>query len=205
MDMEAASSGSSSSSKTPLGASSGSVSLAKPHFDGDMYSDMESNSSSNIVDEVLVNSNDKSFLGSAVITPKAKRVKNDLACGAPLGSLDYDMDDDDSGFLPPPLVAVKKSFALDINLSAVESKLAMAKTQVIRKLFSKINESMEKAVLLARENNIIVNSNLKRQRIHSDQAIVIKEIPIDMPKEMIVAAVSEFGEIKSIKIQLIGL
>ncbi|KAG9305913.1 hypothetical protein G9A89_016566 [Geosiphon pyriformis] len=64
---------------------------------------------------------------------------------------------------------------------------------------------MKKATSLARENNIIVNSNLKRQGIHSDRAVVIKEIPIDTPKEMIVAAVSKFGEIKSIKIQLIGL
>ncbi|KAG9291417.1 hypothetical protein G9A89_021835 [Geosiphon pyriformis] len=64
---------------------------------------------------------------------------------------------------------------------------------------------MEKTMALARENNIIVNSDLKKQRICSDWAIVIKEIPMDMPKEMIIAAVSEFGEIKSIKIQLIGL
>ncbi|KAG9306301.1 hypothetical protein G9A89_018184 [Geosiphon pyriformis] len=64
---------------------------------------------------------------------------------------------------------------------------------------------MEKAVSLARENNIIVNSDLKRQGIYSDRAIVIKEISMDTPKEMIVTAVSKFGEIKSIKIQLIGL
>ncbi|KAG9284320.1 hypothetical protein G9A89_007475 [Geosiphon pyriformis] len=174
--------GSSSSSKAPLNASFGpadgsfsqkkrvslrnvkhsgvksGVFLAKPYSDGGMYSDMESNSSNSIVDEVLVNSSNKSFLGSATITLKAKRVKNNLACGAPLGSLNYNMDDDDSGFLPPPLgiflerkwldskiiktqvkVAVKKFFALNINLSAVEGKLATAKTQVIRKLFSKIN------------------------------------------------------------------
>ncbi|KAG9289136.1 hypothetical protein G9A89_022445 [Geosiphon pyriformis] len=64
---------------------------------------------------------------------------------------------------------------------------------------------MEKAMSLAKENNIIVNSNLKRRGIHSDWAVVIKEILIDMPKKMIVTAVSKFGEIKSIKIQLIGL
>ncbi|KAG9300792.1 hypothetical protein G9A89_023590 [Geosiphon pyriformis] len=64
---------------------------------------------------------------------------------------------------------------------------------------------MEKIMSLVRENNIIVNSDLKRQVIRSDQTVVIKEIPMNMPKKMIVAAVSEFGEIKSIKIQLIGL
>ncbi|KAG9288303.1 hypothetical protein G9A89_021334 [Geosiphon pyriformis] len=36
-------------------------------------------------------------------------------------------------------------------------------------------------------------------------AVVIKEISINMPKEMIITAVSEFGNIKSIKIQLIGM
>ncbi|KAG9299623.1 hypothetical protein G9A89_020794 [Geosiphon pyriformis] len=193
------------------------VSLANPYSDGGMYSDMESDSSSSIVNKVLVNSSDKSFLGSAATTSKAKRVKNNLACGASLGSLDYDIDDDDSGFLPLPLgislekkwlnskiiktqveVAVKKSFALDISLLAVEGKLAMAKTQVIRKF-------IEKATSLARENNIIVNSDLKRQGIHSDWAVVIKEIPMDTPKKMIIATVFEFEEIKSIKIQLIGL
>ncbi|KAG9299548.1 hypothetical protein G9A89_020719 [Geosiphon pyriformis] len=61
------------------------------------------------------------------------------------------------------------------------------------------------AVLLAREKRIDLNSNLKRQGIKSDQAVVIKKIPIDTPKNMIIIAVSEFGEIKLIKIQLIGM
>ncbi|KAG9306177.1 hypothetical protein G9A89_016081 [Geosiphon pyriformis] len=224
--MEAASSGSSSSSKAPLGAFFGStggsfsqkkrvslcnvkhfgikggVSLAKPHSDEGMYSDMESDFSNSFVDDILVGSSNKSFLGLAATTPKAKRVKNDLACSSLLGSLDYDMADDNDGFLLLPL--------------AVEGKSAMAKTQVIRKLFSKINgfggattlskfeeiirlmftssESIEKAVLLARENNVIVNSNLKRQEICSDQAVVIKKIPMDMPKEIIVTTVSKFGQ-----------
>ncbi|KAG9294384.1 hypothetical protein G9A89_001889 [Geosiphon pyriformis] len=124
-------------------------------------------------------------------------------------------------------VAVKKSFTLDINLLAVEGKSATAKTQIIRKLFSEINgfggattpskferiirstftseASMEKATSLAKDNNIIVNSDFKRQGMHSDWAVVIKKIPMDTLKEMIVTAVSMFGEIKSIKIQLIGI
>ncbi|KAG9304059.1 hypothetical protein G9A89_005969 [Geosiphon pyriformis] len=91
---------------------------------------------------------------------------------------------------------MKKSFTLDINLSAVEGKSATAKTQVIRKLFSGINgfggatipskfegiiqstftssESIKKTMLLARANNIIVNSNLKRQGVCSDWAILIR-------------------------------
>ncbi|KAG9284839.1 hypothetical protein G9A89_003762 [Geosiphon pyriformis] len=66
-------------------------------------------------------------------------------------------------------------------------------------------KSMEMAVSLARENKIVVNTNLKKQRVHSDQAVVIKEIPMDTPKDMIVTTVTEFGEIKSIRIQLIGM
>ncbi|KAG9305911.1 hypothetical protein G9A89_016564 [Geosiphon pyriformis] len=156
-------------------------------------------------------------LDSKMNTPQAKHFNNSATVGSPFGSIIYDMEEEEEVFLPPCKsfsldrmwvdpkiikiqveVAVKKSFTLDINLSAVEGKLAMAKTQVIRKLFSGINESMEKTVLLAKENNIIVNSDLKRQGIHSDWAVVIKEILIDMPKEMIVATVSEFGQVKAV-------
>ncbi|KAG9284149.1 hypothetical protein G9A89_022923 [Geosiphon pyriformis] len=224
--MEAVSSGSLSSSKASLSASfgpaggsfsqkkrislcnvkhsgiKGGVSLAKFHSDRSMYSDMESDSSSSIVNDILVGNNNKSFLGSAATTPRAKRVKNDLACGSPFGSLDYDIDDDNGGFLPSPL--------------AVKNKLATAKIQVIRKLFSKINGfgetttsskfeeiirstftleiSMEKATSLAKKEGITVNINLKKQGICSDWAIIIKKIPMDTPKRMIVAALSEFGQ-----------
>ncbi|KAG9299934.1 hypothetical protein G9A89_009662 [Geosiphon pyriformis] len=127
----------------------------------------------------------------------------------------------------PVEVSVKKSFALDINLLAVNGKLARQKTQFIRKIFSKINDfggattllkfkgiirstfiskdSMKKAVLLAGENEININSDFKKQEIRSDQAVVIKKILMDMPKDMIVAAVSKFGQIKLIKIQLIEI
>ncbi|KAG9285011.1 hypothetical protein G9A89_009821 [Geosiphon pyriformis] len=133
-----------------------------------------------------------------------------VVISSPISSISYDIDDEKE-----VEVTVKKSFTLDINLFAVEEKLAMAKTQVIRKLFSTINgfgrantlskfegiiqsmftssKSMERTALLAKENNIVVNSNLKRQGICSDWAIVIKEIPINTPKEMIITTVSEFG------------
>ncbi|KAG9297347.1 hypothetical protein G9A89_004009 [Geosiphon pyriformis] len=248
--------------KAPVGAFSGSTGgpfsqkkrsgdkheavLAKSHSKKNQYLDMESNFGDSIADDILAGGGDGSLLGSTAMTPKAKRVKNNLDCGSPLGFLDYNMDNNDGGPFPFSLgisldriwldpkiiktqveVVIKKSFTLDINLSAVEGKSVTFKTQVIRKLFSRINsfggatipskferiirlmftssESIEKTASLARENDIVVNSDLKRQEIHSDRAVVIKEIPMDMPKEMIVTAVSEFGEIKSIKIQLIGL
>ncbi|KAG9299322.1 hypothetical protein G9A89_013970 [Geosiphon pyriformis] len=57
-----------------------------------------------------------------------------------------------------------------------------------------INEkSMEMTASLARKKGITINSNLKKQRIRSDWAIVIKEIPMDMPKKMIIVTVFEFG------------
>ncbi|KAG9293686.1 hypothetical protein G9A89_019023 [Geosiphon pyriformis] len=115
-------------------------------------------------------------------------------------------------------VSVKKSFVLDINLSAMEGKSAMAKTQFIRKIFSLVNsfgrattpskferiirsmftseESMINATSLAREKRIDVNSDLKKQEIHSDQAVVIKKIPINTPKDMIVAALAEFAVVE---------
>ncbi|KAG9285950.1 hypothetical protein G9A89_002370 [Geosiphon pyriformis] len=155
-------------------------------------------------------------------TPQAKRFNNSVIVDSFFGSINFDMEKKEE-----VEVAVKKFFALDINLSAVKGKSATTKTHAIRKLFSRINgfgvpttpskfegiirstftseASMEKATLLARENDIIVNSNFKRQGIRSDRTVVIKEIPIDTPKDMIVTAVSEFGKIKSIKIQLIGM
>ncbi|KAG9301421.1 hypothetical protein G9A89_018093 [Geosiphon pyriformis] len=259
-----------SNKKAPIGASSGSVggpssqkkriflrhmdqssdrnkaALAKPISGGSQYSDIESDSGDSVTDGILAGGNDGSLLGLAAITPKTKRVKNNLDCGSLLGLLDYNMNNDNGGPLPSPLgiplekmwldpkivksqveVAVRKFFALDINLSAVEGKSVTVKTQLIRKLFSKINgfggatipskfegiirltftslESMEKATSLAKKNNIIVNSDLKRQGIRSDWTVVIKEILMDTPKKMIITTVSEYGQIVSIKVQLIGL
>ncbi|KAG9288205.1 hypothetical protein G9A89_020511 [Geosiphon pyriformis] len=153
-----------------------------------------------------------SLLGSAATTPKVKQVNTGAVFGSPLGSPDFYMDDDeviDPKIIKTPVeVSIKKSFALNINLLAVENKSATAKTQLIRKNFSLVNsfgESMEMATLLAREKRININSNLRKQEIRSDWAVVIKEIPMNTPKDIIVTAVSKFEEIKSIKIQLIGM
>ncbi|KAG9298038.1 hypothetical protein G9A89_018866 [Geosiphon pyriformis] len=177
---------------------------------------------------------------SQMNTPNAKHFNTGTAISSLLGSINYDMNDKEEVFLPLCLsfslekvwvdpkivktqveVAVKKSFALNINLLAVEEKSATAKTQVVRILFSRINgfgrtttpskfeeiirstftlsESMEKAASLAKKNDIIVNSDLKRQGVCSDRAVVIKEIPMDMPKKMIVTAMSEFGQVTMVE------
>ncbi|KAG9289135.1 hypothetical protein G9A89_022444 [Geosiphon pyriformis] len=103
-------------------------------------------------------SDDRATPDSQTNTPNAKHFNTGVAISSPIGSINYDMDDKEEVSLPlclsfslekvwvnPKIVksqveiAVKKSFALDINLSTVKGKLAIVKTQVIRKLFSTIN------------------------------------------------------------------
>ncbi|KAG9287080.1 hypothetical protein G9A89_023045 [Geosiphon pyriformis] len=108
--------------------------------------------------------NEEAFDGKATSdsqmnTPNAKHFNTGAVIISLLGSINYDMNNDEEEVSFPPRlsfslekmwvdpkivktqmeVAVKKLFALDINLSAVERKSATAKTQVVRKLFSGIN------------------------------------------------------------------
>ncbi|KAG9286520.1 hypothetical protein G9A89_014686 [Geosiphon pyriformis] len=114
-------------------------------------------------------------------------------------------------------VSVCKSFILNIGLDKV-------KLQVIRKLFSKINSfgkastlskfagiiratftfklSLAQAFKKTEEAKILVNTNLKKSSGHLDQTVVLKEILIGTSTEAVCTALSEFGIIKSIKIQL---
>ncbi|KAG9295930.1 hypothetical protein G9A89_006669 [Geosiphon pyriformis] len=123
---------------------------------------------------------------SQMNTPNAKCFNTGVAISSLFGSINYDIDDEKE--------VIRKLFSEINGFGGATTSLKFE--GIIKSMFT-LSESMEKAVLLARENNIIVNSDLKRQRIYSDQAVVIKE--------MIIATVSEFGKIKSIKIQLIGL
>ncbi|KAG9290694.1 hypothetical protein G9A89_011657 [Geosiphon pyriformis] len=84
-------------------------------------------------------------------TPKGSQVTTRKALGKPLGKINFlDGNDDDdvllnvSLVLLPPLknlvnVSVKKLFALDLDLKAVEGNLAQEKLKKIRSLFSGIN------------------------------------------------------------------
>ncbi|KAG9286029.1 hypothetical protein G9A89_022706 [Geosiphon pyriformis] len=122
------------------------VSLDKPVSGGNMFSNVDGESSDSEGSILMTDVSAGSLLGSAVNTPKAKIVISDVVDGSPLGSINYDMDEDAED-LPPPLnlplskrwvnfkvvktlveVAVKKSYALDINLLAVEGKSTTAKT-----------------------------------------------------------------------------
>ncbi|KAG9290645.1 hypothetical protein G9A89_011608 [Geosiphon pyriformis] len=124
-------------------------------------------------------------------------------------------------------VPVKKSFALDIGLNKVAGKSSQKKLVVIRKLFSGINDfgrastpskfsgiiratftsksGLMKATEKATGVNIMVNTNFKRSAGRSDWAVVLKEIPVGTSAEAVHAALSEFGIIKSMKMQLVGL
>ncbi|KAG9291349.1 hypothetical protein G9A89_003453 [Geosiphon pyriformis] len=132
------------------------ISLSKSGPGDSMYSDVDS-LSNNEENVGMTGVNEGSLLGSAAITPKMKCVNTGTIFGFPLGFSDFTMDDNEIVllfYLPISLkkkwidpkiiktsieVSVKRLFALDINLSAVEGKFAMAKTQLIRKNFSFVN------------------------------------------------------------------
>ncbi|KAG9297025.1 hypothetical protein G9A89_008611 [Geosiphon pyriformis] len=124
-------------------------------------------------------------------------------------------------------VSIRKLFALDIGLNKVASNSSQEKLVMVRKLFSGINgfggastfskfsgiiratftskSSLMKATNKAASVKILVNTNLKKSSGQSDWAVIIKEIPIRTSAKTVHAALSEFGVIKTIKIQLIGL
>ncbi|KAG9298946.1 hypothetical protein G9A89_015968 [Geosiphon pyriformis] len=120
-----------------------------------------------------------------------------------------------------------KSFALDIGLSAIPGNTLYNKLKGVRKLFYKVDgfgsastpskfpgivktsfiseSSFTLAKQLAVSKNLLVNTDLKKIGIQSNQEIVIKEIPANLPKLAIESALVKYGKNFSIKIQLIGL
>ncbi|KAG9296409.1 hypothetical protein G9A89_015001 [Geosiphon pyriformis] len=195
------------------------ISLVKPGSSHDVYSDMDSISGDSRDNNISFGVSNGSFLGSAINTLKAKKVNTNLVCGFLLGLIDYGMNKDDEllpSFLKISLekkwvdpkivkfqvkVSVRKFFVLDINLSTVERKSVMTKTYFIRKIFLLVNGfggattplNMEITISLAREKEIVVNNDLKKQGICSDWAVVIKKILMNMPKEII--TIVEFAEL----------
>ncbi|KAG9298617.1 hypothetical protein G9A89_012685 [Geosiphon pyriformis] len=142
---------------------------------------------------------------------------------------------DGSFLLPLPLpikpsvqVPVRKSFALNIDLVAVAGKSFQEKLNFVRKIFSGVNgfggasapskfggiiqafftseKVMMAAAQLANDHGVVVNTNLKHPiNNHMNWAIVLKEISVGTSIEAVCAAISEFGLIKLIKMQLVGL
>ncbi|KAG9296440.1 hypothetical protein G9A89_015032 [Geosiphon pyriformis] len=107
-----------------------------------------------------------------------------------------------------------KLFALDVNLSAVPEKSVMDGfgeasvsskfPEIIRSSFTS-EFSLNKAKKMAINEKILVNDDLKKANIHTNWEVIIKKIPVDLPKSAIVAVFSKFGAIKSVRMQLIGL
>ncbi|KAG9306613.1 hypothetical protein G9A89_004810 [Geosiphon pyriformis] len=145
---------------------------------------------------------------------------------------DNDILLDEPVVLSPPLkklvnVSARKSFTLDINLINISEKSAQDKLAVVRKLFSKINSfgraftpskfsgiiwvmftsesSLMKATKLAANVKILVNTDLKKLTGCLNWAVVLKKIPVETSAEAVRTVLSEFGMIKSIKMQLVEL
>ncbi|KAG9285954.1 hypothetical protein G9A89_002374 [Geosiphon pyriformis] len=138
----------------------------------------------------------------------------------------------ESALLSPPLllklsvhVFVHKFFALDIDLVAIAEKSFQEKLNFIRKIFSGVNSFGKASILskfggiicmtftsemammaaskLAYDHGIVVNTDLKCLVNNcTNQDIVIKKIPVGTLIEAVHAAVSEFGVVVSIKMQL---
>ncbi|KAG9290954.1 hypothetical protein G9A89_011104 [Geosiphon pyriformis] len=82
-----------------------------------------------------------------------------------------------------------KLFALDIELSAIPGKT--------------IGDKLAREMAISEK--ILVNDDLRKVNSHSDWEVIVKKIPVDLPKSAIEAVFSKFGKIVLIKVQLIGL
>ncbi|KAG9287190.1 hypothetical protein G9A89_001598 [Geosiphon pyriformis] len=125
------------------------ISLVRSSANGGEFSDMNSKSSDNGDGSggaiSIVGVSGGFFFGSAATTSKAKQVKPDMTLSSSFSFPNYDMDKERRfGLIPkivktPVEVAKNKSFTLDINFLAVKDNSITAKTQLIRKIFSKVN------------------------------------------------------------------
>ncbi|KAG9289464.1 hypothetical protein G9A89_008025 [Geosiphon pyriformis] len=161
----------------------------------------ESVNNSEVADKALGNHLWGSKVGD---TTESESIDMEEECLVEKTSVDYDDDVlDGSFYLPPPLpikpsvqVPVCKSFALDIDLVAVVEKSSQ----------EKLNFAMMAAAQLANDYGVVVNTDLKCPiNNHMNQAIVLKEISVETSIKAVHTAISEFGLIKSIKMQLVGL
>ncbi|KAG9289742.1 hypothetical protein G9A89_014477 [Geosiphon pyriformis] len=193
------------------------ISLNKSELGDNVFSDVDS-MSGNEESANITGINVGSLLDLAANTPKAKHINTGAIFSSLLGSPNFVIDDDEdvslSSFDPKIVksqveVSIRKFFAFDINFSAVEGKsgatISSKFEEIIQSMFTS-EKSMEMAASLAREKGININGNFKRQKIRLDQAVVIKEIPIDMPKDMIIVTrveklIQSYEEINNVEKQ----
>ncbi|KAG9297197.1 hypothetical protein G9A89_019478 [Geosiphon pyriformis] len=82
-----------------------------------------------------------------------------------------------------------KLFTLDIEIAAISEK----------------NLSLNKAKELVICKKILVNNNVRKLGIHSNQEIIVKEIPVDLFRSAVESVFSKFNKVVLIKMQLIDL
>ncbi|KAG9299206.1 hypothetical protein G9A89_013854 [Geosiphon pyriformis] len=175
------------------------VSLVKSEFDNSIYSNVDSLSGDN-EDVNMASISSEPLLGLAATTLKTKQFNTSVDFGFSLSSPNFFINDGkvilllhvnfslEKKWIDPKItkvqvnVSVKKPFALDINLLAVEKKSATVKTQLIRKIFQQTmfegiirsifisEKSMEKATLLTKKKGIAINSDLKKQEIFNQDS-----------------------------------
>ncbi|KAG9302017.1 hypothetical protein G9A89_021061 [Geosiphon pyriformis] len=177
MDMETITSSFTSKKKTPKGAFHGpaDISLSKFGPGNSVYSDVDSLSDDN-KNIGISGVNDGSLLGLAATTPKTKQINTGAVFGFSLSSPNFYMNDNE--------VVLPSCLSISLEKKWIDPKIIKTTMEV-----------MEMTASLARKKGININSNLKRQGIHSDWTVVIKKIPIDTPKEIIVAALTEFDSV----------
>ncbi|KAG9295496.1 hypothetical protein G9A89_013525 [Geosiphon pyriformis] len=149
-------------------------------------------------------------------TPKGPKVVTKQALGKSLGKINFLGNDDNNVLLdghlelPLPLknlvnVSVRKSFALDIGLEKVTEKSSQEKlSAIIRAMFTS-ELSLVQASKKAGDAKILVNTDLKKPTGCSDRAVVVKKILVGTLVKTMCAALSEFGSVVSIKMQLVEL
>ncbi|KAG9288920.1 hypothetical protein G9A89_019542 [Geosiphon pyriformis] len=213
--------------KDNTGADKGSAKVQSGHSWGSETGDTTESDSVDMEEECLVEKTSFDYgEGGALV---GLRLTTKKALGKPLGKIDF-LDDNDNDdvlldaplVLSPPLknlvnVLVRKSFALDLDLKAVEGNLTQEKFKKIRSLFSGINGfggvstpskfsgiiratfTSELGLIKATEKttgaNIMVNTDLKKSSGRSDRAVVVREIPVGTLAEAVRAALSEFGAV----------
>ncbi|KAG9302712.1 hypothetical protein G9A89_005186 [Geosiphon pyriformis] len=137
-------------------------------------------------------------------TPKSSKIQTKRVLGKPLGKIDFLSNNDNNNILlnkpVKKLVVVRKLFSKINGFGRVFTPSKFA--GIIRATFtSKL--SLMKAIKLTTNAKILVNTNLKKSSGHSDQAVMVKEIPVETLVEAVCTVFSEFGLIKSVKMQLI--
>ncbi|KAG9288689.1 hypothetical protein G9A89_004308 [Geosiphon pyriformis] len=137
-------------------------------------------------------------------TPTNSKVKTKKTLSKPLGKIDFSSSGDNDEVFSDAFLELspllKKMVLIVLEVISTPSKFA----GIIRVTFTP-KSSLAQASKKTADVKILMNTNLKKSAVHSDLAVVLKKIPIGTFAEAVYAALSDFGIIKSIKMQLIGL